>query len=319
MARLTSSKRGRGRRAFTRRMGPRAGRISPPVDVRSTKDIPRALNLLKKGPMTLVFIYADWCGHCHNFKPKYNNAVRAPNRNIQAIQVNDAMVSDFNSALESEIVGAKPLAPEGYPEILLINTNGKPVGNVPPSATEMELVNVVTNANNVPAQASPATAATVRNANVQNANVRTNMAPTIRPSRTPSANLRKSNSRPANSVSSEPSYLPDGLDTPTIVNSGPGSVIPSSSNTVRMINALSTPPKPVLPSNARGDIIEEFQNTPLVPIRQGGGGLYGALSAATYHLAPAGILLAGLHVVRNRRSRRSKAKRSTRRQRSNRR
>ena len=281
-------------------MGPRAGRISPPVDVRNTKDIPRALNLLKKGPMTLVFIYADWCGHCHNFKPKYNNAMRAPNRNIQAIQVNDAMVSDFNSALESEIVGAKPLAPEGYPEILLIDTNGKPVGNVPPSATEMELVNVVTNANNV-----PAIAATVRNANV-----RTNMAPTIRPSRTLSANLR--NSRPANSVSSEPSYLPDGLDTPTIVNSGPGSVIPSSSNTVRMINALSTPPKPVLPSNARGDIIEEFQNTPLVPIRQGGGGLYGALSAATYHLAPAGILLAGLHVVRNRRSRRSKAKRSTR-------
>ena len=45
-----------------------AGRLMSPVDVRSPSDVMGLEQLLEKGPLTIVLIYADWCGACHRFK-----------------------------------------------------------------------------------------------------------------------------------------------------------------------------------------------------------------------------------------------------------
>ena len=304
----TSSKGGR-RRTMKRRMAPRAGRVGPPVDVRSPKDIPRALDLLKKGPVTLVFIYADWCGHCKHFKPKYTNAVRTPTRNMQAIEINDAMVSEFNSALENEITGATPLTPEGYPEILLVNTKGKPMGNVPSSASENDLVLTLSNADKL-TQASNSTDVTVTLNNISRNTMRGTNASNPIATRA-SLNNASRTGRSANSIALEPSYMPDDMTSaPAVVGNTAGSIMPVSPNATRIPNSLQTPPRPVAPSNAKGDVISEFQGTAETEVpRTVGGGLYSALASAAYNLAPTGILLAGLHAIRNRHKRNSSNKR----------
>jgi thiol-disulfide isomerase/thioredoxin len=121
------------------------GRVSPPVDVRSPSDIPKAIERLKKGPITIVFVYADWCGHCQTFKPKFNEAVQTPRRDTEIISVNEKVLDSFNSNMMNKIPTATPLEPSGYPEVMIVNKKGENIGNVPPSASKEDLINVVTN------------------------------------------------------------------------------------------------------------------------------------------------------------------------------
>ena len=45
----------------------KVGRVNP-MDVRSKSDVGAFENLLGRGPLTIVLVYADWCGHCQTFK-----------------------------------------------------------------------------------------------------------------------------------------------------------------------------------------------------------------------------------------------------------
>lgn len=270
----SNSKRGRTvrRSASTRgRRSPVAGRVGPVVDVRSKGQISNALNLIKKGPITLVFIYADWCGHCSTFKPKYLNAVNSPGRTTQAVMVNDSVVSDFNSAL-SETLRAKPLNVEGYPTTVIMNQNGSIAGEIPPSASEEDISVMATM--RTPPSANTAT------------NTATNTS-TIETTYTPS---------PVEEL---------GAMDPTTVTSGNTSLRTSNGNTRPSVNLDTT--KPVSPSLVNADVID----SEATPVRRGGG-LYGALASAAYSLAPAGILLAGLHAVRGRKRTMKGGKRSKR-------
>ena len=116
-------------------------------------------------------------------------------------------------------------------------------------------------------------------------------------------NNKARNRRPLNSIPVEPDYKPEYMtsldDAPAIVGNSAGSVTPASPNVVRTAGTLKTSPVPVVPSMPEGDIIPQFQQSTETP-RTVGGGLYSALATAAYNLAPAGLLLAGLHAVRGR-------------------
>lgn len=264
---------------------PVAGRVAPLLDVRSENKIKDAMNLIKKGPITLVFIYADWCGHCSTFKPKYLNAVNSPRRTTQALMVNDAVVPSFNSAL-SESLRAKPLEVEGYPTTVVLKPDGTVAGEIPPSASEED----------ISVMATMGTPPSLRNTPRNNRlSIPTNNT-TI-----PISN----NLAPRSSASIETTFKPSSVEElgeigATYVgtrgtNSSNTSIQPSSKSG-NMNNSLSVNAiKPVSPSIANPDLIE----SQATPVRRGGG-LYGALASAAYSLAPAGILLAGLHAVRGR-------------------
>jgi hypothetical protein len=264
-----------------RRMHPVAGRVGPVVDVRSKAQVKNALDLIKKGPVTLVFIYADWCGHCSHFKPKYLSAVNSPGRTTQAVMVNDAVVSDFNSALSSSL-NATPLEVEGYPTTVAMGTNGNVVGEIPPSATTEEI---------------------------------TTMATMATPDRV-NASTKKGNTRSSNTngMTVPQSYVPTSVDelgetTPLVVrtNSGNTSIVPTPMANNRTASVNVNAAQPVSPSLADSDMVDS--RTPVV---QRGGSLYSALASAAYNLAPAGLLLAGLHAVRGRKGgKRSKRTRRT--------
>lgn len=88
------------------------------LDVRSPKDVPLLEALIKKGPMIIVLVHADWCGHCQTFKDKVWNKV--PNSSSNTINT----ASIHHDMLDKTSLAKAKL--EGYPSLLLVGKDGKP-------------------------------------------------------------------------------------------------------------------------------------------------------------------------------------------------
>jgi len=104
-----------------------SGRLSAPVDVDSVKKVKQFESLI--GPV-LVFVYADWCGHCQHYKPMWKELENDPNRSLNMASVRDDMFSKTSLTQR-----AKPVT--SYPTVMLINEKGQAVNfkgsNVPDS------------------------------------------------------------------------------------------------------------------------------------------------------------------------------------------
>ena len=64
------------------------GKLQLPLDVRSPDSIPAFEDLISKGPMAIVLVYADWCGHC----TKYKDNVWSPLKSTKGRTMNMASV-----------------------------------------------------------------------------------------------------------------------------------------------------------------------------------------------------------------------------------
>jgi thiol-disulfide isomerase/thioredoxin len=91
------------------------GRLMPPVDITNDTQLNELTKRIAAGPLTLVLVYADWCGHCQHFKPTMAELEKCPGRSIQTARVRDDMFP------KSTISTAKI---EGYPSLLLVKPNG---------------------------------------------------------------------------------------------------------------------------------------------------------------------------------------------------
>lgn len=88
------------------------------VDVRSKKDVADFEKTLSMGPITLVLVYADWCGHCQNFKKEiWNDLETMPNKKINLASVHYDQLPN-TSQRNAKI--------NGYPSLLVIGNDKKP-------------------------------------------------------------------------------------------------------------------------------------------------------------------------------------------------
>jgi len=90
---------------------------TPLVDVRKEKDIPAVQKLIHNGPVTFVLVYADWCGHCTQFKPTWGEYANTPGRTANIASVHHDMVENI-----PEIANAKI---QGYPSVVKITPSGE--------------------------------------------------------------------------------------------------------------------------------------------------------------------------------------------------
>ena len=130
---MPSRKSGRmgGRRRSRKSIQSTVGNILPYKDIRSKRDIPYALEQIKKGPVTLVLIYADWCGHCHTYKPDYEKSINRPNCSVQRMSIQDEMVPHMNEALQKLNSNQNSIKVEGYPTVQLLDNKGTLVKEIP--------------------------------------------------------------------------------------------------------------------------------------------------------------------------------------------
>jgi thiol-disulfide isomerase/thioredoxin len=94
------------------------GKILPPVNITNMNQLSELDKRIQMGPLTLVFVYADWCGHCQRFKPTMDKLENVSGRTIQTARIRDDMLP--KSALANTPI-------EGYPSVLLIKNNKEPV------------------------------------------------------------------------------------------------------------------------------------------------------------------------------------------------
>lgn len=137
----------RPRKTVRRRRGSTAGKILPPLDVRSNKHLKEFEKRIKSGNLTIILVWAPWCPHCHTMMPHFDAAAKSPSRSIQAVKVQDTMLPAVNQVLTSNInKQAKPLNVEGYPSIIVVDKNGNKVTDLEPVRNTSTMTQIMSNA-----------------------------------------------------------------------------------------------------------------------------------------------------------------------------
>ena len=120
----------RGRKTVRGHRQSTSGKILPPLDVRSNNMMGELTKRILAGPITMIMVYADWCGHCHHMMPHFKEAAKSPNRSVQAVMLNETMLNKANSSINSINQSAKPIKVDGYPSILLVDQLGNKITEV---------------------------------------------------------------------------------------------------------------------------------------------------------------------------------------------
>ena len=280
------------------------------LDVRSQNEVSDLEKMISIGPLTLVLVYADWCGHCHNFKEKMWNEVNTiPNKSVNTASVHYDML-DKTSLANSKI--------EGYPSLLLVGTDKKPADFVEEDGTKTNAMPPPANVSELKSIVQTPLPTPIRNAN--------SVAQTI---------VNRGNMGPEEEIVETVSVKPNSIETVTeVIEETPMNVVSNNKNrnTVSVSNVISNNKnrnmkpsvvnapsfKPAtaeslgVPPDALTDLVESQRRQPSSDIQSGGGGrgggLYAALLEVTKEAAPAAFLLAAAS-LKAKRSKKTRSKR----------
>ena len=104
--------------------------IFPPIDIHSKEDIAKAIKQIMKGPVTILLVYADWCGHCHDLMPHWDAASESLHRTVPSIKLNEKNTEEFNSALNSLNKKQSSIHVSAYPTVLVLDNKGNKITDV---------------------------------------------------------------------------------------------------------------------------------------------------------------------------------------------
>ncbi len=243
-------------------------------DIRSAKDMGLLKEVLGNHPLTLVLIYADWCGHCHTYKDStWKELANTPNRKVGLAQLNSDVLP------ESPFSNAKI---QGYPSVLVVGKDGKPAEFV----EDGDPTNALPNSRDTAAMKEFITAPDPSALNASNLPTSSLDLPPSSLDPTPSptneaANLMKS------SVTSPNVTLPP-VNTKTLTVPDVEEDVLRSQNAIKSIKA-STPDFPMA-----------------------GGSLYSALLDATTAVAPAALLTVGAIAASRKQKSKGKSRKGSR-------
>jgi len=78
-------------------------------------------NITKKNP-GMLFVYANWCGHCQRFKSTFNELQQQLGSDFPLVSLEDI-------ELNKNTILSKSLQVQGFPTIKFFDQNGKIIGN----------------------------------------------------------------------------------------------------------------------------------------------------------------------------------------------
>ena len=89
---------------------------TPPLTVDNDTKVTKVEALIHQGPLTFVLVYADWCGHCKNYKPSWKELEKTPGRTANIVSVRDDMLPKIPSLANAKI--------QGYPSVIKVTPTG---------------------------------------------------------------------------------------------------------------------------------------------------------------------------------------------------
>lgn len=279
-----------------------------PLDVRSPSMLKEMEKRIRKGPITFVLIYADWCGHCHELMPHWDKATQSPQRSVQAVKVNEKMLSDVNTMVNQSInQQAPPIDVSGYPTIIMVDNKGNQIKDVNPVKDSVVLTRAMNEAGSLAVDAGIASPSASRNLPPP--------PPLESPSPFPSVDLEASNvSEPSAS-----SFASLQKNIPNENNVGEKSVGEEEEPPLPLPPSMLSQQDSVRPSvSLYSDDSTLRMKDPLKNGRSGsvkGGSLYASMAQTAYQIAPAATLFGMASYVMRKKG---KAVRSTRKYRTTR-
>lgn len=288
---------------FSRKVGGRSrrrrrsvsGKILPPIDVRSPSSFGEMVKRITKGPLTVVLVYADWCGHCHQFMPHFDAAAKDSNRTIQAVKLNETMVSKANDYLNKNVnKNAKPINVEGYPSVLLVKKDGSIVSEVEAEKNTDAMKKVMTQVGPVAEEAGLDTSSPMVSLNHRN-QMAVNLGMEEKGAVNATESVRNYDVNEGSMLGTQSMDLTDNVsmsnrpirtDTNTSMNVSRDEVktIASLQSVNGSMGTITVPPRMVDDMDVDMEVDQ--------PRTMSGGSLYQALSKSAYTLAPAAVLLA---------------------------
>lgn len=124
-------------------------------DIRDTKGIGQLMSLLNKKNIVLIFIYADWCPHCHTYRDEvWNKLKTTPGRNMAMASVNsDIAETALNGFVDSAT--RQPARADGYPTVMIVENGTKEAVKIQDARNMTAMSNLVNNANKLTKAVAP--------------------------------------------------------------------------------------------------------------------------------------------------------------------
>lgn len=271
------------------------GQLLPPVDIRESNQLNELKKRIASGPLTLVLVYADWCGHCTRFKPMMEQLEHCPGRSIQTARIRDDMFP--KSTLSSEKI-------DGYPTLMLVKKNGKvqkfktesgELTNAVPDHTNLNKMKlIVRNAGKSEAQGLVGQAA----AGAAGALVANALA----------ANSLRNNSAQANNEMVEVEVNADSSAVENVNETFLAQEVPADSSA----SSNGGAPNIIADRYNRNTVNEQNSKLLSAGINQRGGSLWATLSMASQKLAPAASLFLASELMRSKKQRKTRKVRKSR-------
>jgi thiol-disulfide isomerase/thioredoxin len=282
------------------------GKIMKPMTVRSHMDLPNLMKRIMIGPITLILVKADWCGHCRDLEPKYNSIMTNSHHTIQNASIKDDMVKKFNEYLTRTFPKATPISPEGYPSLILVGKQGEQKGTVPNDVTLIEKATTMLGNSKTLNESESRPVIKVNATNYvpesENESIVEELEEIV-----PSSDKSLLNSIKSNSVPIKP--VP-------VKSMAPVSIVKTK------MSGMVNPPSPESSTESIPDpdsIIPSLESETSRALEQKGGSLYGSLIKSAYTLAPTGVLLAAAAAMFKRRKGKQTKRRQNRRRQTRRR
>ena len=105
----------KGSKKGSRKSGATMGHL----DIKNQNDVKTLMSHMGKTPIIVVFVYANWCGHCHTAMPIYKEAVRTATPGVLNVSVESEQLDNVSRAIPSIKEDV-----EGFPTILVMDKNG---------------------------------------------------------------------------------------------------------------------------------------------------------------------------------------------------